>query len=107
MVGPDNSRHWARVDFLKIDAKESFEAKDSFCDEQGNINPEFPTMHWKNEFLVTENGTKVIVQITFPNELAIQKILEMGFELGFSMALDQLDQYLSSGFKNSQRIKER
>jgi uncharacterized protein YndB with AHSA1/START domain len=101
MVGPDDSRHWARVDFLKINAKEYFEATDCFCDEDGNINIDFPTMHWLNEFRVTERGTKVIVQITFPTELALQKILEMGFEAGFTMALNQLELHLSADFKNA------
>lgn len=106
MVGPDNTRHWARVDFVKINPKTTIEMTDSFCDEQGNTNNDLPTMYWKNEFHATGNGTKVVVEITFPTELALQKIIEMGFEGGFTAALSQLDQYLSVGFKIRKELKK-
>src|SRR6478736_461231 len=106
MVGPDNTRHWARVDFLKINAKKSFEIQDAFCDDQGNINKDLPTMLWKTKFLPIEDGTEVTIEITFPTDLALQKIIEMGFETGFTAALSQLDHYLSTGFKIRKELKK-
>ena len=105
MVGPDNSKLWARVDFLKIENLKSFEASDFFCDENGIRNTDMPTMHWKNEFHPTKTGTKVIVDISFTSEADIQKIIEMGFEAGFTAALNNLDQYLEAQFKLRSELK--
>ena len=50
MVGPDGVDTWARVDYTSVANNKSFTGVDSFCDENGNINKDFPSMNWKNEF---------------------------------------------------------
>lgn len=105
MVGPDNTRHWSRVDYKTIDPVKRFQAVDSFCDEHGNPNRDLPGMHWTNAFHATETGTKVVVEIVFNEEADIQKIIEMGFEVGFTAALSNLDHYLSTGFKIRKELK--
>lgn len=94
MVGPDGTESWARVEYISIVTGKKFIAMDSFCDEIGNKNPDFPTMHWKNEFIQTDGGTRVEVEITFSSEDDFKKILEMGFEEGFTSALGNLDELL-------------
>jgi PhnB protein len=94
MVGPDDTKMWARVDFKSINPNKSFQAVDCFCDENGNPNKEFPTMTWNNEFRPDEDGTKVIVEISFTNEADLQKVIEMGFEAGFTAALSNLDELM-------------
>ena len=96
MVGPDGTETWCRVDYKKIVANKSFIAEDSFCDEAGNSNPDFPQMQWKNEFSKTAAGTKVEVEITFESEEDLNKILELGFEEGFTAALVNLDEVLAN-----------
>lgn len=96
MVGPDNMTHWARVDYLSIDPDKSFTATDSFCDENGITNKDFPSMLWKNNFLPGEAGTTVHVEITFTGLADLEKIIEMGFESGFTAALTNLEKYLSA-----------
>jgi uncharacterized glyoxalase superfamily protein PhnB/uncharacterized protein YndB with AHSA1/START domain len=105
MVGPDNSKHWSKVNYHKIHFQKSFQATDCFCDENGNKNPDFPSMSWKNEFHSTETGTKVIVEISFTSESDIKKIIEMGFEAGFTAALGNLEQYLNAQFKLRNQLK--
>src|SRR4051812_5300867 len=105
MVGPDNARHWARVDFKKINPHKSFEAMDFFCDENGKANSELPNMYWKNQFLPSATGTKVVVEITFTTEVDLQKIVEMGFETGFTSALGNLEQYLQAKFNLRNQLK--
>jgi uncharacterized protein YndB with AHSA1/START domain len=51
-------------------------------------------MHWKTEFHDTDGKTKVLVTITFENAADLQKIVEMGFEEGFTMGLNQLEKLL-------------
>lgn len=99
MIGPDGTQTWARVDFKTISNNKSFTAVDYFCDEKGNKNEDLPTMQWKNEFNPSKAGTKVTVEITFPNEGALKTILEMGFEEGFKAALGNLDELLISPAK--------
>ena len=53
-----------------------------------------PRMHWENEFSETPNGTKVTVEITFSSEEQLEKIIEMGFKEGFTMAHGNLDELL-------------
>jgi len=106
MVGPDNSRHWARVDYTKIDKNKSIEMLDTFCDENGNANKDMPVMRWRNDFQVIETGTKVIVEINFDKQSDIEAIINMGFETGFTIALNQLNQYLSAGFKIRKELKK-
>ncbi len=94
MAGPDGTETFCRVDFRTIDENKSFTADDNFCDENGNITHEIPGMHWKNEFSPTDTGTKVEVEITFASEADMEKIIEMGFEAGFTAAHGNLDELL-------------
>ncbi|MDB4922730.1 SRPBCC domain-containing protein [Mucilaginibacter sp.] len=94
MVGPEGERHWCRVDFKTIDPEQSLTIVDCFCDENGNVDDSMPLMYWLIEFKATETGTKVEVTITFDKEADLEKIIEMGFEGGFTMALGNLDEVL-------------
>jgi uncharacterized protein YndB with AHSA1/START domain len=95
MIGPEGEESRCRVDFKTIIINKSFTAEDYFVDENRNDNPDFPHMHWTNEFSETGTGTKVEVKITFANEADLEKILEMGFEEGFKSALGNLDELLA------------
>jgi len=94
MVGPDGIQSWARADYKTIVPFASFTAIDTFCDEDGNINNEFPGMHWKCEFNETNKKTRVNIDITFSNEADLEKIIEMGFSEGFTAAHGNLDELL-------------
>ena len=95
MRGPANEAHWARVDYQTIDKFKHFDAMDSFCDENGNKLNEMPSMNWRNEFQDMGESTKVIVNISFDKEADIRTLLEMGFEQGFTSAMDNLDELLT------------
>lgn len=95
MVGPDNDNMWCKVEYQGIDPQKSFRANDLFCDENGNKNSDFPSMHWNNSFESDGEGTKVTVEITFTSEADMKKIMEMGFEAGFTAALGNLDELLA------------
>lgn len=105
MISPEGESHWCRLDYLKIDAPQSFEAIDTFCDDEGKRNTDFPRMSWKNEFFAEGEATKVVVNITFEKEEDIQTIIEMGFQEGFTAAMTNLDHYLATGFKLRREMK--
>jgi uncharacterized protein YndB with AHSA1/START domain len=96
MEGPDGSRHYCRADYETIVPNKSYVGLDAFCDENGNINTDFPRMHWKVLFNKSANGTKVEVEITFASEADMEKIIEMGFEEGFTAAHANLDELLAT-----------
>lgn len=54
-----------------------------------------PSMHWKNQFYKTCEGTKVEVEITFAETTDLEKIIEMGFEPWFKAGLENLDELLA------------
>jgi len=94
MVGPEGDSQWCRVDFKTVDLKKSLTSSATFCDEDGNINTDFPAMYWKNVFSATATGTVVNIEITFDKEADMEAILKMGFQEGFTMGLNNLDEYL-------------
>lgn len=95
MRGPANESHWARVDYQTIEKLKHFEAMDSFCDENGIKTSALPSMNWRNDFQGMGDSTKVIVNISFDKEADIRTLLEMGFEQGFTSAMDNLDELLA------------
>ncbi len=94
MQGPDGTQSWGLTSYETIDPENSYTAEDFFCDEQGIRNTELPTLHWKNEFIDNGETTDLVVTISFESESDMQKVIEMGFEEGFTMGLDQLDTLL-------------
>ena len=54
-----------------------------------------PNMSWRNEFHGTADGTRVVVNISFSSEADIKTTIEMGFEAGFTSAMDNLDELLA------------
>ncbi len=95
MVGPDGTESYCRADFETIVENESYSGDDAFCDENGNITPDPPGMHWYCRFSSTGTGTKVVVEITLATEADMEKIIEMGFREGFTAAHGNLDELLA------------
>ena len=94
MVGPEGERHYAQVKYGEIMEHRSFDGTDTFCDENGNVNPDFPEAKWLFGFTGVEEGTKVTVNIHFSSTEAMKQLREMGFEEGFKMGLNQLEEII-------------
>lgn len=95
MIGPDGTESWCKAFIKKIELLKSFDGEDCFCDENGVKNDALPAMLWDNQFSSSEIGTKVSIEITFESKEALLKIIEMGFEQGFTMAHENLDEILA------------
>lgn len=91
MTGPDGTKSWGRIDYETIEPQNFITGLDSFSDEEGNKNNDFPSTHWRVEFSEEGDKTKIKVLLTFATEADMEKLIEMGFEEGFSDALDNLD----------------
>jgi uncharacterized protein YndB with AHSA1/START domain len=95
MVGPDGTEHWCRADYKSIIPLKSYTGLDAFCDNNGNINQEFPRSEWTNEFKENGKSTIVYVEIKYQNLADLEKIIEMGMKEGFTAALENLDEIFS------------
>jgi len=96
MEGPEGQKHWCYVTFIAIEDGSRFAADSAFSDENGNITPGAPVGHWDNKFIASGDKTKVLVDLTFDSEASIKMLVEMGFEGGFTMGLNQLEELLAS-----------
>ena len=99
MMGPNNDNSWCKEEYKTIDTHKSITINVSFCDEDANVNQEFPTMDWKKQFADTGGDTTVTVEINFSKQEDMEMITGMGFEEGFTAGLNNLDNLLSTQSK--------
>jgi uncharacterized protein YndB with AHSA1/START domain len=95
MIGPEGQKQWSRFDFKTITSMHSFSQTSKFCDEDGNVAKEYMGMQWTIEFFASEIGTMVEVELYVEDKAALEKLLAMGFEGGFTMGLGNLDELLA------------
>lgn len=94
MISPENETHWSRFDYKEIDVQKSFSGLDAFCDENGNIDTTFSRMLWQNIFSESADHTTVNITISVDTLETLEKITAMGFQEGFTMGLQNLDELL-------------
>lgn len=95
MVSPEGEKHWCRNDYQKIEDQHSYTALDAFCDETGALDPNLPRTLWTNEFNAMDDTTLVSITAKYDSLADLEKIMEMGFQEGFTMALGNLDELLA------------
>lgn len=95
MVGPEGEHMWSICSYEEIEPLSYFEGADSFCDENGVVNSDFGTVHWRTEFSENEIGTLVENKLSDNTPKHIQQLLEMGFKEGFEMGLNNLEKWLA------------
>ncbi len=96
MVGPDGSEQWCAADYTAIRPMESFSMTEYFSDSDGKITDELPVSRWICSFEESSGSTVVTVDIEYDKVEDLEKIIEMGFKEGFTMALGNLVEYLVS-----------
>lgn len=99
MISPTGEKHWCRADYKKIEILKSYTGLDAFCDELGNITEDFPRSLWTNSFNGQGDITHIAIEIQYQSLADLEKIIELGFKEGFTMALSNLDEYLETQIK--------
>lgn len=97
--------HWCKNDYHKIEHQKNFSGLDAFCDENGTVNTDMPRTLWTNTFTENAGTTTVNIVAKYESLTDLEKIIEMGFKEGFTMALENLDQYIETQFKLRQQNK--
>ena len=95
MQGPEGERHHSYFNYKEIDPKNYYAGNDGFSDEEGNPSSEMPNMDWKVNFAGDGAATMVTIVLSFDKEEDMKTILEMGFQEGFTMGLNNLDELLA------------
>lgn len=96
MISPENQAHWCKNDYQKIEHQKMFSGLDAFCNEEGVTSKAMPRTLWTNHFKENEGTTTVSINAKYDTLEDLEKVIEMGFKEGFTMALSNLDEYLAS-----------
>ena len=96
MVSPEGQEHWSVQNFTSISPKTNFKYVDAFTDKDENINKELPGSDWDLNFVARNETTTVKITIKHKTLADLEKIIEMGFQGGFTMTLNYLENLLEN-----------
>jgi uncharacterized protein YndB with AHSA1/START domain len=92
MVSPEGQERWLIQKFTSISPKTNFKMLNAFADK--DENPELPGSDWDYNFSEQNGTTRVSITIYNESLARLEKMIEMGFQGGFTMGLQQLDELL-------------
>ena len=99
MAGPEGDRQWCLFDYETIHPGKDYTGTDAFCNENEVKDDTKPQMRWQNSFKGTPEDTTIVhIEIFFKEIEDIETIIKMGFKEGFTMGLENLDQYIKAQF---------
>ncbi|MHA4893340.1 SRPBCC family protein [Pedobacter sp. PWIIR3] len=94
MVSPEGDEHWSVQKYTSITPKTNFKYMNAFADK--DENPALPGSDWDLSF--SENNGRTTVNIIIKNDSLerMEQMIEMGFQGGFTMTLNYLDELLAT-----------
>lgn len=98
MISPQEEKHYCFFNYERIEPQQLYAGIDGFCDVDGNLNEAMPRMRWENSFEAYGDGTAVHVKIQMEKLEDLEAIIAMGFKEGFTMGLQNLDEYIAAQF---------
>ncbi|MFA6278331.1 MAG: SRPBCC domain-containing protein [Pedobacter sp.] len=94
MVSPEGDEHWSLQQYTSISPKTNFKYLNAFADK--DENPQLPGSDWDLTFSEEDGKTKVSIVIKNDSLERMEKMIEMGFQGGFTMTLNYLDELLAT-----------
>lgn len=94
MVSPEGQEHWSLQKYTSISPKTNFKYLNAFADK--DENPELPGSDWDLTFTEQNGTTKVSIKIYNESLERMEKQIEMGFQGGFTMTLNYLENLLTA-----------
>ncbi|WP_343635442.1 SRPBCC domain-containing protein [Fluviicola sp.] len=92
MVSPEGQEHWSIQEYTAINPKTNFKYLNAFADKDGT--PNLPGSNWDFNFSEENGITRVDISIYNESLERMEQMIEMGFQGGFTMTLNELDQLL-------------
>ena len=96
MVSPEGQERWVLQKYTSISPTTNFKILSAFADKDENINTEWPSSNWDLNFSEQNSTTKVSITIKQKDLAGLEKMIEMGFNEGFTITLNELDKMLST-----------
>jgi uncharacterized protein YndB with AHSA1/START domain len=94
MVSPEGQEHWSIQKYTSISPITNFKMWNAFADK--DENPELPGSDWDLNFSEQNGITTVNITIVNDSLDRMEKMIEMGFQGGFTMTLNYLETLLST-----------
>ncbi len=94
MVSPEGQEHWSIQKYTSITPKTNFKYLNAFADK--DENPDLPGSDWDLNFSEQNGTTKVSISIYNDSLDRLEKMIEMGFQGGFTMTLNYLEDLLTT-----------
>lgn len=94
MVSPEGHERWAIQTYTSISPKTNFKMFNTFADK--DENPEPTGSDWDYTFDEQNGVTKVTITIYNESLERLEKMIEMGFTIGFKMSMENLENLLAS-----------
>ena len=94
MVSPEGQERWSIQKYTSISPKSNFKFLNTFADQ--DENPELPGSEWDLNFSEQNGTTKVSITIKNESLARLEKMIEMGFQGGFTMTLNYLENLLTT-----------
>ena len=99
MVSPEGQEHWSLQQYMEIKPKTFFKMLNAFAD--ANETPQLPGSEWSLHFSEVDGKTRLSVVIWNESLERMEKMIEMGFQGGFTMTLAYLTELLATLSKRS------
>ena len=93
MVTPEGAERWAVQKYTSITPKTNFKFFNAFADADENL--ELPGSDWNLNFTEQDGTTTVHISIYNESLERLEKMVEMGFQQGFTMTLNYLEELLA------------
>lgn len=94
MVSPEGQEHWSLQQYTSITPKTNFKFLNAFADK--DENPSLPGSDWDFNFSEQNGITTVNISIYNESLERMEQMIEMGFQGGFTMTLNELDNLLAT-----------
>lgn len=94
MVSPEGQEHWSLQKYTSISPTTNFKMQSAFADK--DENPELPASDWSHDFSEKNGITTVNIVIYNESLERMEQQIEMGFQGGFTMTLNELERQLKA-----------
>ena len=99
MVSPEGHERWSIQKYTSISPKTNFKMLNAFADKDENLF--LPGSDWDLNFSEQTGITKVSITIYNDSLERMEKMIEMGFKEGFTMALGNLDELFAESIEKT------